>query len=198
MNCFAVCAGLRIISCYVYSSEIAKSSSSTLRGKQNFAQNRGEMEVIETSIVIQASADRVWMILTDLDNYMKWNPFIVFARGNLVTGQRLQLRRATDMTNIPRYGMVIAIDADDRRLSWTTCGIISRFLKTNYSFAIERIDTETVRFSQRETLSGLIPAILRRGRLNNRQSYMEAMNKALKRVAENKKHLLPSSRTTGA
>jgi hypothetical protein len=156
------------------------------------------MKAIETSIVIQASADRVWMILTDLDNYMNWNPFIVFARGDLETGQQFQLRRATDMTNIPRYGMVIAIDADDHRLSWTTYRIISRFLKTDYSFAVERIDTKTVRFIQRETLSGLIPVILRRGRLNNRQSYMEAMNRALKRVAENKKHLLPRSWTTGA
>lgn len=156
------------------------------------------MKAIETSIVIRASADRVWMILTDLDNYMNWNPFIVFARGNLVTGQQLQLRRATDMTNIPRYGMIIEIDADDHRLSWTTGGIISRFLKTDYSFTVERIDTETVRFIQRETLSGLIPIILRRGRWNNRQSYMEAMNKALKRVAENKKRFLPRSWTTGA
>ena len=156
------------------------------------------MKTIETSIVIQASADRVWMILTDLENYVNWNPFIVYARGDLVTGQQLQLRRAADLTNIPRYGTVIAIDADDRRLSWATRGITSRFLNTDYSFTVEHISTETTRFGQRQTLGGFIPAVLRRGGLNSRQSYMEAMNKALKRVAENKKHLLPSSRTTGA
>jgi len=43
------------------------------------------MKTIKTSIIIQASAEHVWTILTNLDAYADWNPYIVLARGDLVT-----------------------------------------------------------------------------------------------------------------
>jgi len=58
---------------------------------------------------------------------------------------------------------------------------------------IEVIDADSVRFLQHEILSGLIPVIWRSSRLDNRQSYMESMNKALKHVAENRQYRLPVS-----
>ncbi len=58
---------------------------------------------------------------------------------------------------------------------------------------IEAIDAGSIRFLQHETLSGLIPLIWRSGRLDNRRSYMESMNKALKHVAENRQYRLPVS-----
>jgi len=33
------------------------------------------MQIIETEIVIKASQERVWSILSDFDNYHLWNPF---------------------------------------------------------------------------------------------------------------------------
>jgi hypothetical protein len=156
-----------------------------------------KVKVIETSIVIHASADRVWMILTDLDNYADWNPFIVFARGHLVIGQMVQFRSAIDTTPLHR-GMVVDFNNDDHILAWSTYWITSKILKTVYYFTIEPIDSKTVRFIQRETLMGLIPMAFQRSKLHSLQSYMVSKNKALKRLAENKIHLLPQMLTTGA
>jgi hypothetical protein len=155
------------------------------------------MKIIETSIVIRASLDQVWAMLTDLDSYENWNPFIVFARGQLVVGQPLRLRRAADISVLYK-GRFTVINPVDHILSWKTCWITPLLLSTVYHFTIEPVDPDFIRFTQRETLSGLIPMILRPGRLSTLQSYMVSTNKALKRLAENKKYPLPDLRTTAA
>jgi hypothetical protein len=151
------------------------------------------MKTIKTSIVIRASAEYVWTILTNLDAYVDWNPYIVLARGDLVIGQPFRLRRAGDVTGNVGGAVVSAINTDDHTLSWITWWIHSRLLKTEYSFMIEAIDASSVLFLQHETLSGLIPVVWRSGHLDNRRSYMASMNKALKNVAENRNYRLPVS-----
>ncbi|HEX2619146.1 MAG TPA: SRPBCC domain-containing protein [Phototrophicaceae bacterium] len=155
------------------------------------------MKIIETSITIRASVDHVWMMLTDLDSYKNWNPFIVFARGHLVVGQPLWLRRAADVSILYK-GMLTVINPDNHTLSWITCWITPLLLSTVYHFTLEPVDLDFIRFTQRETLSGLIPMILRPARLSTLQSYMVAANKALKRLAENKQYPLPGLWTTAS
>lgn len=151
------------------------------------------MKIIETSIVIQDSAEHVWTILTNLDAYVNWNPFIVLAKGDLVVGQPFRLRRVDDVTSGAGDAVVSAINTNDHALSWTTWWINSKLLKIEYSFMIEAIDANSIHFLQHETLSGLLSGIWQSGRLDNRRSYMESMNKALKYVAENRKYRLPVS-----
>jgi hypothetical protein len=47
--------------------------------------------VVHTEIEINASASRVWAILTDFERYYEWNPFITEAKGELRRGNRLTL-----------------------------------------------------------------------------------------------------------
>ena len=151
------------------------------------------MKVIETSIVIESSADHVWSLLTDLDRYVDWNPFIVFAGGHVATGETIRFRMAVDITPKRFHRRVTVMDANDYTLCWTTSGFMSRLFKTDYRFRIEPLDAECVRFIQRESMSGWIPVLLsRRHRL---YIYMVSMDKALKRLAENKKYPLPISWT---
>lgn len=151
------------------------------------------MKKIKTSIIIQASANRVWTILTNLNAYVDWNPFIVLARGDLIIGQPFRLRRAGDITSGFGDAMVSVMNPNDHTLSWTTGWFNSKLMKIEHSFMIEVIDAESIHFLQHETLSGLIPGIWQSSRLSNRRSYMESMNKALKFVAENRKYRLPVS-----
>ena len=41
---------------------------------------------------IDASAERVWDILTDFTSYSQWNPFIRRISGELQVGERLEVR----------------------------------------------------------------------------------------------------------
>ena len=47
---------------------------------------------LQAEIEVQASAERVWEVLTDFAAYPELNPFIVEASGEPVPGTRLELR----------------------------------------------------------------------------------------------------------
>jgi hypothetical protein len=47
--------------------------------------------VVQTDIEIQASASRVWEILTTFERYYEWNPFVTHATGDLRRGQEIDL-----------------------------------------------------------------------------------------------------------
>ncbi len=50
------------------------------------------MKSLSTEVLIDAPAERVWAVLSDLASFRSWNPFIVDASGELAVGSRLQLR----------------------------------------------------------------------------------------------------------
>lgn len=49
------------------------------------------MKEIITDIEINASAERVWQVLTDFAAYPQWNPFIRRAKGEAKAGARLKV-----------------------------------------------------------------------------------------------------------
>lgn len=44
---------------------------------------------IETEIMINASVETVWKVLTDFDNHPTWNPFIQSISGEKAVGKNL-------------------------------------------------------------------------------------------------------------
>ncbi len=47
------------------------------------------MKTVDASIEIAAAPDRVWQVISDLEAFSSWNPFITKAMGRLVVGDRL-------------------------------------------------------------------------------------------------------------
>ena len=52
------------------------------------------MTELQTETEISASSSRVWSIVTDLDRYHEWNPFIRNAKGELQQGGTVELELA--------------------------------------------------------------------------------------------------------
>jgi uncharacterized protein YndB with AHSA1/START domain len=50
------------------------------------------MKELHSQIDINASAERVWQLLTDFASYPQWNPFIRRISGEPATGERLKVR----------------------------------------------------------------------------------------------------------
>lgn len=46
------------------------------------------MKELKTKITIQATPDKIWRILQDLKFYATWNPFIIYAAGQVSKGKK--------------------------------------------------------------------------------------------------------------
>jgi hypothetical protein len=47
--------------------------------------------VVSQSVIIEASAEKVWKVLVDFGRYGEWNPFCVAAEGTLALGEPLKM-----------------------------------------------------------------------------------------------------------
>ena len=57
------------------------------------------MKEVYTEIEINASASVVWSILTDFDDFSRWNPFIRKISGNLQEGAQIEVFIAPPNSN---------------------------------------------------------------------------------------------------
>ena len=142
------------------------------------------MKELKSEIEIETSAERVWEILTDFARFPQWNPFIRRASGNLRAGERLEVTMqpagARGMTFRPT---VLNVEAD-RELRWIGHLLIPGLFDGEHIFTIEPSGTGRVRFTQRESFTGLLVPLLARGLDTDTRRGFEEMNLALKARAE--------------
>ena len=139
---------------------------------------------IVTSIEIQASAADVWRILTDFDEFPKWNPFIRRASGRLEPGAKLdvfvQPSGAKGMTFRPTLRSV----EPQRELRWVGRLLLPGLFDGEHVFRIEPLGDGQVRFVHSETFRGLLVPLLWRSLDTDTRRGFEEMNRALKARAE--------------
>jgi hypothetical protein len=137
-----------------------------------------------TEIEIQATADRVWQHLTNLDDFHLWNPFITSAQGIVRLGEKVQIHiKPPEGKDLDFQTNIMQVEPD-RKLTWRGKLIIPGLFDSVHSFTIDPIDNNSVRFSQREKFSGLIVPLLAKD-LNTKVAHgLELMNQALKVRAE--------------
>src|SRR3990172_6803470 len=107
------------------------------------------MREIITEIAILASAESVWRILTDFDDYPQWNPFIRRIQGEATPGSRpevsLQPAGGQEMTFRP----TVLTAEPSRELRWLGHLLIFGLFDGEHIFTIEPIGANRVRFIQR-------------------------------------------------
>ena len=142
------------------------------------------MRVLETSVEIAATPERVWQVLTDFDAYPVWNPFVTSIEGVAQPGEQLVVRLqppgGRGITMRPR---VQSADRG-RRLAWLGHLGVRGVFDGAHEFLLDGGDATTT-FTQRETFRGaLVPFT---GRLLARtEAGFEAMNAALKERVESR------------
>ena len=142
------------------------------------------MKELHSQIEINASAERVWRLLTDFASYPQWNPFIRTISGQLAPGERLQARieppGGRGMTFKPKV-----LNAEpNRELRWLGHLLIPGLFDGEHSFTIQPLEDERVRFIQREAFKGLLVPLFARSLETSTQRGFEEMNHALKERAE--------------
>jgi hypothetical protein len=138
---------------------------------------------IERSIEIDATPDTVWSILTDIDAYPSWNPFMTELSGELVVGAKLEVHIAPpDARAMTFKPTLLAVDPE-RELRWLGRFILPGLVDGEHSLRIEPLADGRSRFTQTERFSGLLVRLLR-SMLGKTELGFEQMNAALKAKAE--------------
>ena len=139
------------------------------------------MKMIKTEIDIQAPAEKVWDILTDIDHYEDWNPFLFKADGKAIFNENIDVtyerngREATLHCKVCRKII-------NRELCWNYSVLMKPFFSGRHTYKIDPVDGKTVHFTQIETIKGLFaPLFLKEDTVIEG---FRAMDQALKLRAE--------------
>ena len=142
------------------------------------------MEELHSQIEINASAERVWHLLTDFASYSQWNPFIRRISGEPTTGERLQVRlEPPESRGITLRPKVLTAEPN-HQLRWLGHLFVPGLFDGEHSFVIQPLGEDRVRFVQREAFRGLLVPLLARSLDNSTLGGFEEMNQALKERAE--------------
>ncbi len=138
---------------------------------------------LETSIEIDASRDAVWTVLTDLQAYPEWNPFIIKSSGEVREGATLTntMRDATgDMTFTP----TVLVAKPGEELRWLGKVAPGGIFDGEHRFVIEEIAPGRVRLVQSERFTGVLIPFFQGSLEQNTLPQFRAMNEALAARAE--------------
>jgi len=105
---------------------------------------------------IEASADVIWSLLTDADDFPRWNSTIARIEGRIAEGERLRLHvPGTTRTFTPRVSGVVP----GRRMIWSD-GVAPLF-KGVRTFILEPQGDGSTDFVMEERFSGVIFAVFK-------------------------------------
>jgi hypothetical protein len=142
------------------------------------------MKQLHTEIEIDASAKRVWELLTDFASYPEWNPFIRSIGGQPAPGERLRARLEPPGGQAMTFKPKVLTAEPDRELRWLGHLLVPGLFDGEHSFTIQPLEDDRVRFVQREAFRGLLVPLFVGSLESNTRRGFEEMNRALKGRAE--------------
>lgn len=138
---------------------------------------------IRTEIIINASKEKVWSILADLNAYAVWNPFIVKSEGILKVGTKLRNTLQNGDKTIVFNPKVVEV-APNRSFGWLGSLWIKGLFDGHHYFEIEEISENQVNLIHGENFSGILSSLILKQIGNDTRNNFVKMNQALKSRAE--------------
>lgn len=143
------------------------------------------MKELYTEVWIDASAERVFQILTEVARYHEWNPLIVSARGKVAAGENLDIRiRPPGKSDQPYVVKVLSV-IPGREFVWLGHMKMKGILDGMHFFELFPQGPNRVRLVHREAFRGLLVPLVWGTFLDTRmREGFEALNRKLKELAE--------------
>jgi len=139
---------------------------------------------IKTDILIHATPEKVWAILTNFDDYPNWNPFIKSIQGDVKIGNKIIARieppKAKGMTFKPK---VLVFDTN-KEFRWIGHLLMPGLFDGEHTFQIINNGNGTSTFIQSEKFRGILVPLFKKMLDNNTMNGFHEMNKKIKEKAE--------------
>ena len=142
------------------------------------------MKELHSEIEINASAERVWGLLTNFASYPEWNPFVRKISGAPKVGERLEVRLEPPGSRGITLRPTVLNAEPERELRWLGHLLVRGVFDGEHSLTTHRLGEDRVRFVQAETFGGVLVPLFARSLDNSTRRGFEEMNRALKERAE--------------
>lgn len=111
---------------------------------------------VREELVVPATAEAVWRVLTDFDAYGEWNPYVTRAQGEVRLGAtvRLRLEPRPDETETVECELLTVKVA--RKLRWRCRKYAPGILDEEHTFRILRLGPDRVRLVYDGRFEGLL------------------------------------------
>ena len=141
------------------------------------------MKNMESDIIIDAPAEKVWNILMDFESHPEWNPFIRSISGEPKEGENITVRLKPPDGKEMTFRPVILKNEREKEFRWKGKLFIKGLFDGEHYFKLEKIDNSTTKFIHGENFSGILVGLLS-GALKNTLAGFQDMNEALKARCE--------------
>lgn len=141
------------------------------------------LKSLEKSIIINASAEKVWRVLTDFENWENWNSFIIKSEGVAKEGTKLQNTFDNDGKEMVFKPKILKAETN-KELVWIGRLFMPGIFDGTHGFKIEEIGPNQVRFTNYERFSGLFSGMIMKKIYDKTAAGFEQMNRELKAQAE--------------
>lgn len=138
---------------------------------------------IRTEIEINASAEKVWQILSDFENFPNWNPFVVKVLGTPKVDEILKIEVQLPESMKLKFTPLVLKAEPNKELRWVGTMPLGAF-RGEHFYQIETLDENKVRFVHGEHFKGWFVGVIWRMVGNQTETGYRLMNEALKKEAE--------------
>lgn len=139
---------------------------------------------LRTEIIIRATPQKIWMILTGFNRYAEWNPFITSLSGSPVAENTISAVIKPSGGNGMAIRPKILAVIENRELRWKGHLMIPGLFDGEHIFKLIENNDGSTTFVQRELFSGILIPLFKKLIDENTRSGFEAMNLQLKLRAE--------------
>jgi len=139
---------------------------------------------ITTEILIQASPEKIWEILTIFDSYPTWNPFIKMIKGEIKVGNTITVRLEPPESKAMTFKPKILTFEVNKELSWLGHLLFKGLFDGEHKFELIDHGNHSVSFRQSEKFRGILVPLFKKQLNNKIIKGFEQMNRKLKEIVE--------------
>lgn len=141
------------------------------------------MQQLDASIEIEATPERVWVVLTDFARYPEWNPFITEAAGDLREGARLKVTLKVPSTRPVTFRPRVLAVCPNQEITWRGVTGLRGLYDGVHTLSIEPLEEGRCRFRTHEDVTGVLSPFME-GITRRTQLGFEMLVRAVKQRAE--------------